>query len=85
LKKTQPYWKGWFENMSNLYLSVPAPKLLILADTDRLDTPLTTGQMMGKFQLVILPNVGHLIQEDAPDKTASIIHNFLTRFRILGQ
>jgi len=85
LRKTQPFWKGWFENMSNLFLSVSAPKLLILADTDRLDTPLTTGQMMGKFQLVILPNVGHLIQEDAPDKTGSVILNFLTRFRILKE
>jgi len=83
LRKTQPYWKGWFENMSNLFLSVTAPKLLLLADTDRLDTPLTTGQMMGKFQLVILPNVGHLIQEDAPDKTATTIINFLTRFKII--
>jgi len=82
LSKTQVFWKGWFENMSNLYLSVPAPKLLILADTDRLDTPLTTGQMMGKFQMSIVPNVGHLIQEDAPDKTTLFILNFLQRFGI---
>jgi len=85
LQKTQVFWRGWFENMSNLFLSVTAPKLLILADTDRLDTPLTTGQMMGKFQMSIVPGVGHLIQEDAPDKTAMFIVSFLQRFGIIGK
>uniref|UniRef100_A0A6B2LD61 protein phosphatase methylesterase-1 n=1 Tax=Arcella intermedia TaxID=1963864 RepID=A0A6B2LD61_9EUKA len=82
LRKTQPFWEGWFKNMSNLFLSVPCPKLLLVADTDRLDTPLTTGQMMGKFQFSIIPNVGHLIQEDAPERTATLIIQFLQRFRL---
>jgi len=69
--------------MSNLFLSVSVPKLLILADTNRLDTPLTTGQMMGKFQMSIVPNVGHLIQEDAPEKTSTFIISFLQRFRLV--
>jgi len=85
LRKTQTFWKGWFEDMSNLFLSVPAPKLLILADTDRLDTALTTGQMMGRFQMSILPSVGHLIQEDAPEKTAMVVLNFLQRFGLCGK
>lgn len=38
--------------------------MLLLAGTDRLDTALTVGQMQGKFQLVVLPAVGHTIQED---------------------
>jgi len=83
LRKTQAFWQGWFENMSNLFLSVPVPKLLILADTNRLDTPLTTGQMMGKFQMSIVPNVGHLVQEDAPEKTSTFIISFLQRFRLV--
>eukprot|EP01125_Pyxidicula_operculata_P021336 TRINITY_DN8163_c0_g1_i1.p1 TRINITY_DN8163_c0_g1~~TRINITY_DN8163_c0_g1_i1.p1 ORF type:complete len:306 (-),score=53.67 TRINITY_DN8163_c0_g1_i1:33-830(-) len=82
LEKTAPFWKGWFENMSELFLSVPAPKLLVLADTNRLDKPLTIAQMMGKFQMSIVPGVGHCIQEDDPQKTADFIVNFLERFRI---
>ena len=38
-------------------MTVTAPKILILAGTDRLDRPLTVGQMQGKFQLVLLPQV----------------------------
>lgn len=38
-------------------MSVAAPKVLILAGTDRLDRALTVGQMQGKFQLVLLPQV----------------------------
>lgn len=55
---------GWFTGLSNLFLSVKVPKLLLLAGTDRLDKDLTIAQMQGKFQLVVLPAVGHVIQED---------------------
>jgi len=82
LQSTSKFWAGWFENMSTNFLNVVGPKLLILADTDRLDKDLTIGQMMGKFQMSIIPNVGHHIQEDAPDKTAQAIVAFLQRFRI---
>jgi hypothetical protein len=44
-----------------MYLAVKAPKVLILAGTDRLDKPLTIGQMQGKFQLVLLPQVGQQV------------------------
>jgi hypothetical protein len=50
--------------MSNLFLSAPAVKLLMVAGVDRLDGPLTMAQMQGKFQLSVLPGVGHCIQED---------------------
>lgn len=56
--------KGWFKNLSELFLTSKVTKLLILAGTDRLDKTLTIGQMQGKFQLVVLPSVGHTIQED---------------------
>ena len=45
--------------MSDLYMTVTAPKVLILAGTDRLDRSLTVGQMQGKFQLVLLPQVSN--------------------------
>ena len=65
-------WAGWFENMSSLFLSVPGPKMLVLAGTDRLDTPLTIGQMQGKYQLALMPHCGHQIHEDVscPPNTA---------------
>jgi protein phosphatase methylesterase 1 len=64
LMKTEPFWKSWFEGLSDAFLRVAAPRLLILAGTDRLDKTLLIGQMQGKFQLEILPQAGHSIQED---------------------
>jgi len=44
-----------YEGLSELFLAARAPKLLLLAGTDRLDRPLTIGQMQGRFQLALLP------------------------------
>ncbi|VDO76077.1 unnamed protein product [Schistosoma mattheei] len=49
LIKTQPFWQGWFSGLSKLFLSIPEPKLLLLADADRLDKDLTIGQMQAKY------------------------------------
>ena len=57
LAQSEQYWTGWYSGLSNMYLSVTAPKILILAGTDRLDRPLTIGQMQGKFQMSLLPQV----------------------------
>uniref|UniRef100_A0A8C6ZXQ0 Protein phosphatase methylesterase 1 n=1 Tax=Nothoprocta perdicaria TaxID=30464 RepID=A0A8C6ZXQ0_NOTPE len=54
LAKTEKYWDGWFRGLSNLFLSCPTPKLLLLAGVDRLDKDLTIGQMQGKY-LILLP------------------------------
>ena len=43
LTQTQPHWRGWFEGLSSLFLSVSAPKLLVLAGVDRLDKDLTVN------------------------------------------
>lgn len=48
LKKTEGYWKGWFEGLSQLFLSITVPKMLFLAGVDRLDKLLTIGQMQGE-------------------------------------
>uniref|UniRef100_A0A2K5ZKB2 Protein phosphatase methylesterase 1 n=1 Tax=Mandrillus leucophaeus TaxID=9568 RepID=A0A2K5ZKB2_MANLE len=71
LAKTEKYWDGWFRGLSNLFLSCPIPKLLLLAGVDRLDKDLTIGQMQGKFQMQVLPQCGHAVHEDAPDKCVS--------------
>ncbi|CAH8514132.1 unnamed protein product [Schistosoma turkestanicum] len=81
LIKTQPYWQEWFSGLSKLFLSIPEPKLLLLADADRLDKDLTIGQMQGKFQVQLFPRSGHAVHEDAPDKVAESLARFLVRNR----
>ncbi|XP_078433361.1 esterase/lipase/thioesterase family protein [Wolffia australiana] len=82
LEETERYWRRWYEGLSEKFLSCPAPKLLLLAGTDRLDRSLTIGQMQGKFQTVVVRGSGHAIQEDAPEEFASIVLNFISRNRI---
>lgn len=68
--------------LSDLFMSVTLPKVLVLAGTDRLDRPLTVGQMQGKFQLVLLPQAGHAVHEDQSKSTADVVATFIQRFRI---
>ncbi|KAL0351266.1 UNVERIFIED_CONTAM: protein phosphatase methylesterase 1 [Sesamum calycinum] len=82
LEETEQFWRGWYEGLSEKFLSCPAPKLLLLAGTDRLDRTLTIGQMQGKFQMVVVRHTGHAIQEDVPDEFANLILNFISRNRI---
>lgn len=79
LAKTQPFWEGWFVGLSRKFLETRGGKLLVLAGTDRLDRELMIGQMQGKYQLLVLPEVGHFLHEDAPEKTASAV-SFLGMF-----
>ncbi len=55
LSKTEQYWRGWFSDMSKLFLSVPEPKLLLVAGVDRLDKELTIAQMQGEFSVLVAP------------------------------
>ncbi|XP_059630994.1 uncharacterized protein LOC132273906 [Cornus florida] len=82
LEETEQYWRGWYEGLSETFLSCSVPKLLLLAGTDRLDRTLTIGQMQGKFQMVVVRHTGHAIQEDVPDEFATLILNFVSRNRI---
>ncbi|KAF3905565.1 hypothetical protein AA313_de0206347 [Arthrobotrys entomopaga] len=79
LGKTQPFWEGWFIGLSRKFLEAKGGKLLILAGTDRLDKELIIGQMQGKYQLLVLPEVGHFVHEDAPEKTAVALVEFYKR------
>jgi len=79
LMKTQPFWEGWFINLSKKFLGSRCAKLLILAGTDRLDKELTIAQMQGKFQMVVLPACGHTVQEDAPELTSDHLVEFWKR------
>jgi len=79
LSRTEPYWRGWFQGLSQRFLSAQGAKMLLLAGVDRLDKDLTFGQMQGKFQMQVLPQVGHTVHEDSPEKVAELIASFLVR------
>ncbi|KAF7773162.1 hypothetical protein Agabi119p4_5329 [Agaricus bisporus var. burnettii] len=79
LRSTAPYWQNWFTGLSEKFLAARAARLLVLAGTDRLDKELMIGQMQGKFQLVVVPGTGHMIQEDDPKKLAEILVEFWLR------
>eukprot|EP01025_Chloroclados_australasicus_P032633 TRINITY_DN3306_c0_g2_i1.p1 TRINITY_DN3306_c0_g2~~TRINITY_DN3306_c0_g2_i1.p1 ORF type:complete len:384 (-),score=35.81 TRINITY_DN3306_c0_g2_i1:81-1115(-) len=83
LYSTQSFWRGWYEGLSESFLNLKVPKILILAGTDRLDKILTIGQMQGKFQQVMVPSAGHAIHEDEAEKVADILIKFLTRYKLL--
>ncbi|KAE8150316.1 Alpha/Beta hydrolase protein [Aspergillus avenaceus] len=79
LAETKPFWENWFIGLSKKFLEARGGKLLLLAGTDRLDKELMIGQMQGKYQLQVLPEAGHFIQEDQPVKTAQILVDFYKR------
>lgn len=79
LERTQPFWHGWFNGLSETFVSAAVPKLLILANVNRLDKPLMIAQMQGKFQNIVITAAGHAIHEDQPGQTAAAIEDFLDR------
>ncbi|KAK9452491.1 Alpha/Beta hydrolase protein [Dipodascopsis uninucleata] len=81
LARTEPFWQEWFKGMSARFLSIRAGKMLILAGTDRLDKELIIGQMQGKFQLEVVSDTGHFIQEDKPSTVVSLLSQFYSRNR----
>ncbi|ORX83910.1 protein phosphatase methylesterase [Basidiobolus meristosporus CBS 931.73] len=79
LYETEKYWEEWFTGLSKRFLNSSTAKILILAGTDRLDKELTIAQMQGRFQLLVLPEAGHAIQEDLPDRLALALFEFWKR------
>lgn len=79
LSKSEKYWEGWFLGLSQKFLDVRVPKLLLLAGIDNLDRALTVGQMQGKFQLQVLARTGHAVHEDRPHEVAEVIGTYLLR------
>ncbi|CAG9855155.1 unnamed protein product [Phyllotreta striolata] len=82
LSKTEKFWTGWFKGLSQKFLDVRIPKLLLLANIHGLDTTLTVGQMQGKFQMQVLARSGHAIHEDQPHHVAEILSGYLVKQRI---
>lgn len=83
LSQTEKYWPGWFHGLSAMFLSCSPPKMLLLAGIDRLDKELTIGQMQGKFQMQVLPQCGHAVHEDVPDKVAEVLATFMVRHKFV--
>ncbi|KAL7080022.1 hypothetical protein ACQ4LE_000790 [Meloidogyne hapla] len=81
LSKTEPYWKGWFKGLSKLFLNCEPVKILILANIDRLDRELMTGQMRGQFQLEVMHKVGHAVHEDNPEAVAKVFSRIVERYK----
>lgn len=79
LGKSENYWSGWFKGLSEKFLNLRVPKLLLLASIDGLDRTLTVGQMQGKFQMQVLARSGHAVQEDRPHEVAEVIGSYLLR------
>jgi len=79
LHTTGSYWEGWFRGLSAAFLAARTARLLVLAGTDRLDRELMIGQMQGKFQMVVVPNTGHMLHEDDPVTLAQTLVEFWRR------
>ncbi|CAH0517430.1 unnamed protein product [Peronospora belbahrii] len=79
LASSAQYWNGWFMGLSKQFLSLKEAKVLVLAGSDRLDTELMRGQMMGKFEMRLMYSSGHAIQEDCPHEVANAINDFCGR------
>ncbi|CAM6031460.1 unnamed protein product [Sphagnum compactum] len=81
LSKSEKYWPGWFEGLSQKFLDLRAAKLLLLAGIDNLDKTLTVGQMQGKFQMQVLARCGHAVHEDLPHEVAEVVASYMLRNR----
>eukprot|EP01016_Furgasonia_blochmanni_P052478 TRINITY_DN8372_c0_g1_i1.p1 TRINITY_DN8372_c0_g1~~TRINITY_DN8372_c0_g1_i1.p1 ORF type:complete len:491 (-),score=118.50 TRINITY_DN8372_c0_g1_i1:17-1366(-) len=82
LLDSQSHWIGWFKGLTQSFLNIRVPKLLVLAGSDRMDPELTIAQMQGKFRLVLFNNVGHAIQEDDPLAFSKACYGMLYKFKI---
>ena len=79
LLASQPHWLGWFEGLTATFLARPQPKLLLLADVERLDVAMSVAQMQGRLQVVVLRGCGHQLMEDRPADVARCMVDFCVR------
>ncbi|CAM9224377.1 unnamed protein product [Discosporangium mesarthrocarpum] len=84
LWESSKYWQGWFQGLSSAFLSLPMPKMLVVAGMDRLDTELTIAQLKGRYQLKLVYGAGHSVQEDQPRETSHAIMQFAQRHSIFS-
>lgn len=85
LSLMKSFWDSWFKGLTNNFLKFPGSRLLILADTDYMDKEMIVAQMQGKFQLSIIRESGHAIQEDRPEELAENINGMIRKHLKLSQ
>nr|CCC95930.1 unnamed protein product [Trypanosoma congolense IL3000] len=86
LERMSSVWPQWFDGLDKGFVALPCPKILCLANTERLDTALTIAQMQGKFQLEVLGNgCGHYVMDDQPHAVSLILHRFIRRIETLSE
>ena len=78
---SKDHWIGWFKGLTSDFLGLHQPKILLLAGSDRMDKELTVAHMMGKFQMKVLYDVGHVVHEDDPVGTAKCFREFVKTFK----
>lgn len=82
LMRTKEHWVEWFKGLTACFLNLRMPKQLLLASNDRMDKELTIAHMQGRFKMVVIDNVGHVIQEDNPKEVAAAFKTYLDKFNI---
>ncbi|GMF14837.1 unnamed protein product [Phytophthora fragariaefolia] len=68
-----------FEDGSLVWKTDLASSAMYWHGSDRLDTELMRGQMMGKFEMRLMYSSGHAIQEDCPHEVANAVTEFCSR------
>ena len=66
LLATKEYWTEWFQGLTGIFLGLTTKKMLVLAGAERMDTALTVAHMQGKYEMNVIADCGHVIQEDQP-------------------
>lgn len=85
LSLMKEFWDSWFKGLTRNFLKFPGSRLLVLADTDYMDKEMIVAQMQGKFQLAIVRESGHAIQEDKPEELAEHVNVMIQKHLKLSQ
>ena len=82
LLATKDYWPEWFNGLTQTFLNLKTTKMLFLAGAERMDTALTVGHMQGKYEMHVIGDCGHVIQEDQPAALCQWIMKFMDKRKI---
>lgn len=86
LKAMSSVWSEWFEGLDEAFIALPCPKILCLANTERLDVAITVAQMQGKFQFEVLGDgCGHYVMDDQPVILAAKFRRFIRRIETMTE
>ena len=79
---TKVFWTEWFQGLSAEFLQVKVPKVLLLANSERLDQQLTNALHEGRFTMEVVKDVGHTIHEDNPLRVTQLMRAAIEQFHI---